>query len=339
MIDKPNLPVAPHKYQWLFSICLVVSLVIGSEWYWRTQGFMPRVVDSDMLWSIQRNRVYGDSTIVIVGSSRAQVGIDPEIMRLEYPGYKIVQLAKIGLPAFYTLQDLANDPNFTGIILYSAVVSFLANEFYRRDQKYLVDYYHREFFKFRNLKERIDTHVRVFLQNYLAILSQDLVLKKIVQWNLQNRQLTPNYYILKANRYRPVYYSKMPPESVERIRNRKIAALTPNPKRANNRRQRIFQENISQDLSHLYIHLRQRGGKLVFIRMPTSGPHWSQDTITYPEWAYWNKITEWTGISTIHFRDYPELLKYECPDTSHLDASDVPEFTRALGRIIRTKLK
>ena len=38
MTDKPNLPIAPHKYQWLFSICLMVFLILGSEVYWRMQG-------------------------------------------------------------------------------------------------------------------------------------------------------------------------------------------------------------------------------------------------------------------------------------------------------------
>ena len=48
----------------------------------------------------------------------------------------------------------------------------------------------------------------------------------------------------------------------------------------------------------------------------------------------WDTIGEHSAVATIHFMDYPELAEFDCPDTSHLDWSDAPTFTRRISRIL-----
>ena len=72
--------------------------------------------------------------------------------------------------------------------------------------------------------------------------------------------------------------------------------------------------------------------------MPVTGRYWQSDQRYYPRTQYWDTIGKQTEIPTIHFIDYPELSQFDCPDWSHLDATDVPEFTRSLARTIKQEI-
>ena len=84
--------------------------------------------------------------------------------------------------------------------------------------------------------------------------------------------------------------------------------------------------------------IRARGGQVIFVRMPTSEPLWTRQARAYPRADYWDRFAAASGSPTIHFADYPSLSCFECPDYSHLDASDAPAFSHALGRVVMEKL-
>ena len=75
------------------------------------------------------------------------------------------------------------------------------------------------------------------------------------------------------------------------------------------------------------------------VRMPSTGGVWKIEDNFMPKTKYWDRIEPLTRIKTIHFLDYPQLSKYSCPDLSHLDEIDAPEFTRSLSVIIKQKLE
>jgi hypothetical protein len=98
----------------------------------------------------------------------------------------------------------------------------------------------------------------------------------------------------------------------------------------------VWQERV-QKLGNAAEKIESRGGKVVFIRMPSSGWRWELlDKNKFPREDYWDKLEE-AGLTTIHFKDYPELSKYECPDTSHLNYDDAEEFTASLMEILKEK--
>ena len=71
--------------------------------------------------------------------------------------------------------------------------------------------------------------------------------------------------------------------------------------------------------------------------MPSSGVQWAHTERTLPKREYWDAFAARTRAATIHFKDYPELSQFECPDYSHLDARDVPAFTKALAGILQAR--
>ena len=83
--------------------------------------------------------------------------------------------------------------------------------------------------------------------------------------------------------------------------------------------------------------LEARGGKVVFVRWPTSGEHWQLDREYFPREKFWDRLAESTSALTIHFQDYATLRGFECPDTSHLDYVQAHLFTSALAEILVEK--
>ena len=52
-----------------------------------------------------------------------------------------------------------------------------------------------------------------------------------------------------------------------------------------------------------------RGGKVVFVRLPSSGEHWEIDEKFLPRRQYWDKFAAITSAETIHFQDIGARLR------------------------------
>ena len=71
--------------------------------------------------------------------------------------------------------------------------------------------------------------------------------------------------------------------------------------------------------------------------MPVSGVTINQIEFHWPREHFWDRFAEDVSATCIHFSDYEGLSKFECPETSHLDVSDVEEFTNNLLNILEEK--
>ncbi|NJR32480.1 MAG: hypothetical protein HC778_06170 [Chamaesiphon sp. CSU_1_12] len=74
---------------------------------------------------------------------------------------------------------------------------------------------------------------------------------------------------------------------------------------------------------------QQRGGKVIFVRMPVSQSRWKFEQKIYPPDRYWQPWMNQLNIKSVHFANYPDLSKFQLADTSHLDMRDKPDFTKA----------
>jgi hypothetical protein len=78
-----------------------------------------------------------------------------------------------------------------------------------------------------------------------------------------------------------------------------------------------------------------RGGQVVIVRMPTSGPLRREELQYFPRDRFWDDLARKLPASAIlHFEDYPAFSRFELPDDSHLDYRDAAHFTRTLFEII-----
>jgi hypothetical protein len=81
--------------------------------------------------------------------------------------------------------------------------------------------------------------------------------------------------------------------------------------------------------------IRSRGGKVVFVRFPSTGGLRQLENKITPRAAYWDRVLEVTRAPGIHFEDYAELKDFDCPEWSHLTKKDATKFTSLLVPIFQ----
>ena len=113
--DVPDLPWGKVL---LGALLLAVVLTGIWELRWRAFGAVPGYRDDDALWARQRRRIgdgEGDAT-VLIGASRTFFDIQlPVWQRLS--GRRPIQLALVGTSPLSVMEDIADDPAFTGRLL------------------------------------------------------------------------------------------------------------------------------------------------------------------------------------------------------------------------------
>ncbi len=75
--------------------------------------------------------------------------------------------------------------------------------------------------------------------------------------------------------------------------------------------------------------IKSRGGEVIFLRVPSSGPFEESDKKVFPREVYWDRLLAFTGCPGIHFKDYPAIAHFDCPEWSHL----TPEQAQSLPGI------
>jgi len=81
--------------------------------------------------------------------------------------------------------------------------------------------------------------------------------------------------------------------------------------------------------------IRARGGEVFFVRHPSSGELRLKEEQVTPRALVWDRLLRETGTQGVYYEDYPELRDFECPEWSHLSASDSVEYTRRLSEILK----
>jgi hypothetical protein len=77
-----------------------------------------------------------------------------------------------------------------------------------------------------------------------------------------------------------------------------------------------------------------RGGQVMFLRTPSSGPYLEAEKAAYPRNKYWDAMLKYTNTPGIHFQDYPQTDHFVCPEWSHLSTNDAIDFTKDLIAIL-----
>jgi hypothetical protein len=91
-----------------------------------------------------------------------------------------------------------------------------------------------------------------------------------------------------------------------------------------------FDEN-TRSIAAMVERIQGRGGRVVFVAMPSSGLVRDIDERRFPKELFWNRFITIVKAPAVHFEDVAALSRFTCPDGSHLDMRDQMEFTRALA--------
>ena len=323
-------------------LAIIVTLVAATSWeiHLRQRGVKPDFDNDADLWTNKRKMVYepSDQATVILGSSRAAYDIDiPTYEHLT--GKRAVQLSMDGSSPRTVFDDLANDPKFKGKVILDVTEMLFYNNipFMLSTPAENLAYYEKE-----TPAQKVSFTLDVPLEANLVFLNQGFFSLNALlnlfhlkdrpgfqpdlpfplelnstDFNRQNR-MTDKFLIDTSlqNRVRGIWMmvnGMLPPP----IKGKDLVANLQNLK-----------ENVTK--------IRKRGGDVIFIRTPSSGPVAEIESKVFPKSEYWDKMLTATNCKGVHYKDYPELSNFFCPEFSHLSPRDAMVYTKHLVTILKT---
>jgi len=337
--------VPRHHWLRIAGITLVVTLALtlGWETYCRSLGYGPTLNDTSDLWASRRAVLDQEpDRTVLIGASRTLYDIDLDIYEKAL-GERPLQLATVGTNPGPYLEDLANHPEFSGTVIVGVVPGLFfapGGPPVNKPQGNLKRY--REW----SPTQQIGHRLAVFLESRLAFLQQeDLTLNQLLlSLEIPNRphakvppKLPPYFYVIDEERQAGMTdFAEQNAEIQKRIQQIWLPLFTPPPFPPGlsgaeiHERIKKMADDILAATKRRVDAIRKRGGKVVFVRYPSTGGLRELESKITPRKAYWDRILEVTGAPGIHFEDYPQLRDFDCPEWSHLTKADATRFTRHL---------
>lgn len=312
-------------------LLLAFAVLAALEVFLSSRGSRPSVKDNEKLWSHERRSLLhaGPEALVLVGSSRMALGFSPEGWQQEFPGQKVVQLAINGSTSLPLLRDLAGEPGFRGRVICEIEGWHLVGQEQTKAAQDYVDYYRKYWV---SPFQDFECLLRAKLQSRLALLREGVGygegLKNL--WRGNGFKLKPYCIQVGVDRCMDADYTRIDVRQQEMTWLEHLESQT-----------RLTQFTESQwldrvrELKDSIRKIESRGGRVILVRFPTSGPLRVAEERAYPRERYWNRMVE--GLAALHFEDVPSLRSFSCPEGSHLDARDKVQFTAALARELKNR--
>jgi len=312
---------------WVSALALAAIALLAVELHWRAQGYVPTVLDSMQLWSLQRERVYGKypRPLVLLGASRMEYGVDVKVLRDELPRYKPVMLAINGKYPLSVLRDLAQDPAFNGVVLCDVESNAFMHEFFFLQQAY-PDYYHRNWTPSWHLHRLLLTN----WQRSALIANPDFGALATLKHAFAGGEPFRNYITYYANRSGDIDYRKADPEGIKR---HMAATMDANIARMPERAPDAWLAELAPMFDWVRT-IQARGGEVIFYESPTHGLATRANDIQFPHDLYWNRFAATSPAPVISANSIPSLANTQLPDDSHVDFRDKPAYTRALVQVL-----
>lgn len=346
--ERP-IPPVPWRGLTVVVVLIVIAATAAWELYVRSLGYAPTLNDTEDLWTQVRRRVEPES-LVIVGESRPLFDLDLDELEKGL-GKRPIQIALAGSCAYPVLADLANDDKFHGTIICSIVPGMFfapGGPLLETSEKALKRY------RTQTVAQCLSHHLGMFLEERVAFLKQedltlDILLKKLPLPNRPNAQVPPTlppYFQTVDNerRMRMTEKCAQPGELQTRIQQIWLPLFTPPPPPSYVPKE-IFMEQMGKAVEARFRNtaeavnkLRARGGKIVFVRFPSSGELKALEDRLSPRARTWDPLIQSTAAPGIYYEDFPELSGFNCPEWSHLSAGDSVEFSKRLVPHLRTAL-
>ncbi len=337
------VPDVPWKGVVAVAAALALAATVAWEIHARRAGYSPSLNDTPDLWAQQRARVQPDST-VLIGTSRMLFDADLDVLE-QGLGRRPIQLALAGSSPYPVLADLANDESFHGTVILDIVSPmFLAPA---GSPPMGVSGRALGRAKNWNYSQKWGHELGMMLEEHVAFLKQeDLTLEQMLKRlpipNRANAQvgppLPPYFYTVDRDRRGRMFDEAAVTGSPlqQRVATGWLPLFTMPPPPSFIPAQKfgeIMHQAVEQrfkDTSAQIAKLRARGTKIVFVRLPVTGPLVAKEEAMIPLAAGWGRLVAENGVPAINFAEHPDLNSFDCPEWSHLSATDSTEFTKRL---------
>ena len=324
--------------------CILISATLVSwEWHLRQQGRGVAYDDGGSLWSDKRKQVYEpiDKATVFIGSSRIKFDLDIPTWQ-NTTGDHVIQLANVGSSPLPMLNDLADDKDFKGKLVID-VTEFLF--FNQTPFAYKTPVENLTYYKQETPAQKFSFIVNKALESKLQFLDKEeyslnalLALSRV-----PNRENVYEFPDFPAG-FTPVTFDRQSymtddltkdPKQIKQVTDvwelfGKMAASAPPITAA-------ATDSIIGSVKAAVDKIKARGGQVIFVRTPSSGPFLAMERMAFPREKFWNKLLAATQCEGIHFEDYPAISNFQCPEFSHLSMSQARSYTQSLINILQEK--
>jgi hypothetical protein len=324
----------------LFALFISFLTILCWEIHLRKLGNKVSFDDNEALWADKRARVYqaSDKATIFAGSSRIKYDVDISTWEA-LTGENAIQLANVGSNPRLVLTDLANDENFKGKLIVDVTegVFFSEESFYDWRTRKKIAY-----FKDRTPTQRFSFQVDHVLESKLVFLDQDNFSINAMLDNLHipsRPDIFPGLFFpmgfTLVNFERQSY---MTPDFIADTSQQNVVKgiwsyglqrrLAPHLSRG--KLDSIFY-SVKVDIDKI----RARGGKVLFVRPPSSGPFKEAELKGFPREVYWDRLLTFTGCKGVHYADYPATANMVCPEWSHLTPADAVIYTKSVVKALK----
>ena len=326
------------------TVLLEILCVAAWELFWRAHYFVPDdYEDTPAVWELQRERATGNAT-VLIGSSRMWEDVDLTTWQ-EVTGTRPIQLAVAGKNPRPVLRELADDPAFHGLVL-CGVTPYL---FFVEPEAPMEEFMRRG--HAQTPSQRVSNKLDMVLERWLAFIDYDTRLSTL--WKRAPLPLRAGAFpvrevgkghVMHADRNTKMW-ARLEEDPAYRAHYQQIwlffsggpqaALLGPPPDKSPGfpGLPQIV-ASVSAEVARDVAKIRARGGDVAFIRFPSSGPVYADESRGFPRRLAWEPFLARTQTAGVNFADYPQLQGYWLPEWSHMAAEDAPRFTRALAPIV-----
>lgn len=331
------------------AVLLCFTTAVGMEMRLGALGYQPSARDSLERWQAARARAarLGERGLILVGASRFLLGLDLDVLRRE-TGLEPVQLALDGSGGEPIFAGLANDPAIRGTVIveyYDHTVGArggVAEDMQRRYEKSAGRLRH-----WKQPAERIETRLTEWLHERLNAYADGANPLSSLRWRILPAAEARQYLVTRPDRSRLADYARvdMPDfyyRRVARTLGEDIDVTAPDIEaRLAQRIAALKAEDnaaflqASREVGRMAEQIRARGGRVIFVAMPSSGMVREIERRRYPRGMFWERFLSEAGVAGIHAATEPGLSGFTCPDGSHLDMRDRAAFSQALSAVLR----
>ncbi len=324
----------------ILTLVLVISALVCWELYLRSKGFETTYLDDPALWTHKRDMVYepADKATVFIGSSRIKFDLDIDTWQ-SITGDHAIQLACVGSNPIPILENLADDKKFKGKLIVDVTEGLF---FSTAADNALRPVENMKYFKQRTPAQRVSFHINHLLESQFVFLDKE--------WHSLNAQLEdmqipdrPGVYNFHGfpSGFGRVKFNRqeyMTDEfSTDTVEQNKVKAIwdmfrqmSKDPPASGAKL-----DSILNNVKLAVDKIKARGGEVLFVRTPSSGPYYSMgESKAFPREKYWDRVLAVTNCTGIHFKDYPPIGDFICPEFSHLSQADAIVFTKNLIKIL-----
>jgi hypothetical protein len=321
----------------IFAFIIAIVCIIPYELYMKNVESWAKGHDIESLdlWADWRGNI-DDLTpedVVILGSSRGHFDINIHLWD-SIIGKKPIMLAYPGSSPFHIIEDVVEKSDFKGLLLISTAPGLfytMEGTWGANRGKKLVDHYYD-----RTYAQKFSGDIYKLIDPFFSYLQGGdrnlTILMDRIPFPKRDSVDLPLIWppMVAMDKYRNI--RMIPRMEIDTALQRIQTDIWYNPDPKNR-----FVDSIDVVLGH-YVDLvnkyKAKGGRVAFIRPPSSDFYIETETKLYPREKYWDRMLRDSDSPGYHFIDYEESRSMIPPEWSHLNRRDSDIYTELIIKLL-----